>query len=69
MAKYVVLSKRTFPGQRADGSLGNRYEIIFSSKPLVERDSIMVDDLDPQIIDREIQNKISQHEAVSKLGQ
>ena len=65
---YTVLDKRPFPGQRADGSLGTVYEIIFTSPPDVARDSITVDKLDPQEVDRLIKAKIEEHKAIANLG-
>ncbi len=68
MAKYETFTPRTFPGMRKDGSLGNRYEIPFSVVGLVERDSVIVDELDPKVIDAMIQAKITQYESLKSLG-
>lgn len=65
---YKTYQPRPFPGIHADGTLGTRYEIPFSVDGLVERDTVIVDELDKDIVDRMIKAKITQHEAIRLLG-
>lgn len=65
---YTTYQPRPFPGMRSDGTLGTRYEVPFSSPGLIERDSVIVDDLNPQVVDTMIKAKIAQHEAIRSLG-
>ena len=67
MAYQILGTARPFPGQLRDGRLGTRYEVTFGTDN-IDRDMVLVDSLDPELIDKLIKEKIAQHEAIMKLG-